>query len=59
MEALAIEPMPTTIVQKITGAIIILISETKPLPTGSSAVAKAGAMRPTMMPATTATITAM
>ncbi|CAH0256341.1 hypothetical protein SRABI128_03037 [Microbacterium sp. Bi128] len=53
------EPMPTTIVQKITGAIIILMRLTKPLPRGSRPVANCGAVSPTTMPATTARMTAM
>ncbi len=48
-----------TIVQKMTGAIIILMSATKPVPTGSSATPASGATMPTTAPATTATITAM
>ena len=57
--ALAIEPMPTTIVQKMIGAIIILMSATKPLPIGSSATPKSGQIRPIVAPSTTAMITAM
>ena len=44
--AFAIEPTPTTIVQKMIGAIIILISATKPLPIGSSADADLGPDQP-------------
>jgi hypothetical protein len=46
-------------VQKITGAIIIEISDTKAVPIGFSCTATSGAVRPTTMPAATATITAM
>ena len=57
--AFAIGPTPSTIVQKITGAIIIEISETNAVPMGFSCTATSGAVRPTRMPAPTATITAM
>jgi hypothetical protein len=53
------EPMPSTIVQKMTGEIIILIRSTKAVPSGFRAVPVSGATRPTPMPRTTATITAM
>ena len=54
-----IEPMPSTIVQKITGEMIILMRLTNAVPIGRSATPRAGQMRPTATPATTATITAM
>ena len=57
--ALAIEPTPSTIVQKMTGAIIILISAMNPVPTGFSATPTSGATSPRTAPATTAMITAM
>jgi hypothetical protein len=58
LAASRIEPMPRTIVQKITGLIIILIRFTNPVPSGLSAAATPGAAKPTTMPATTAAITA-
>ncbi len=58
LAAWRIEPMPSTIVQKMTGEIIILIRATKPVPSGLSALPSSGAARPTTMPASTATITA-
>ena len=57
--AFAIDPTPTTIVQKMIGAIIILISATKALPIGSSATPTSGQIRPIVAPSTTAMITAM
>ena len=57
--ALATEPTPSTIVQKMTGWIIILIRATKPVPSGFSSMAKPGATTPTRMPSATATMTAM
>ena len=45
--------------QKMTGEIIILIRATNPVPSGFSATPVSGEARPTMTPATTATITAM
>ena len=51
--------MPSTIVQKMTGEIIILISSTNPVPSGLSALPSSGAAKPTTIPATTATMTAM
>jgi hypothetical protein len=51
--------MPITTVQKMTGVIIILISLTKSSPSTPSDFATSGASRPTMMPATTPTITMM
>jgi hypothetical protein len=53
------EPTPSTIVQKITGEIIILTRFTKPVPTGLSAIPKLGHRMPTAMPARTAMMTAM
>ncbi len=58
LAALVTEPMPSTMVQKMTGLIIILMRLTKPVPTGFSSTAKSGAARPTTTPATTAAITA-
>ncbi|GAA2907928.1 hypothetical protein GCM10020221_00050 [Streptomyces thioluteus] len=52
------EPMPSTIVQKMTGEIIILIRFTKPVPSGLSSTATPGARNPTAMPTSTAAITA-
>ena len=48
--ALRTEPMPSTIVQKMIGEIIILIRATKPVPSGWSSTAKSGATNPTAMP---------
>jgi hypothetical protein len=59
LAAWRIEPMPSTIVQKMTGEIIILIRATKPVPIGLRDLPRSGATRPTTMPAATATITAM
>ena len=56
--AFAIEPTPTTIVQKMIGAIIILISDTKAVPIGLRVTANSGQIRPIVAPATTAMITA-
>ena len=42
--------MPCTTVQKITGAIIILISAMKPSPSGFSALPVSGKKWPTAMP---------
>ena len=53
------EPTPSTIVQKITGLITILIRFTNAVPNGFSALPTSGATRPTMMPSTTAAITAI
>ena len=47
-----------TIVQKMTGWIIILISATNAWPSGLSSTANDGAASPTAMPAATAPITA-
>ncbi len=57
--ALAIDPMPRTMVQKMTGAIIILMSLMKPSPKGLSDLPTSGKSRPTTAPSTTAAITAM
>ena len=57
--AFAIDPTPTTIVQKMIGAIIILISATKPLPIGSSAMPTSGQISPIAAPSTTAMMTEM
>jgi hypothetical protein len=51
--------MPSTIVQKMTGEIIILIRLTNAVPTGLSALPSSGETRPTTTPRSTATITAM
>ena len=59
LAALRTEPTPSTMVQKITGWIIILISATKAWPIGLSSTANAGETRPTAIPSATATITAM
>ena len=56
--ALRMEPMPSTIVQKMIGEIIILISAMKAVPSGFTALPTSGAMRPTSTPRTTAPITA-
>ena len=45
--------MPSTIVQKMIGEIIILIRFTKPVPRGFSSTAKPGAAKPTTMPSIT------
>jgi hypothetical protein len=50
--------MPSTIVQKMIGLIIILMRFTKPVPTGLSALPTSGNRNPTAMPSSTATITA-
>ncbi len=57
--AFAIDPIPSTMVQKMTGAIIILIRATKAVPSGFSATPASGARSPRAAPATTATMTAM
>jgi hypothetical protein len=54
--------MPTTIVQKMMGVMIILIRFTKPVPSGLNWTASPslpGNAKPTAMPRATATITAM
>ncbi len=45
--------------QKMTGAIIILMRAMKPSPMGLRPTANVGAVSPTTMPASTATMTAM
>ena len=57
--ALRTEPMPSTIVQKMTGVIIILMRLTNISPSGFQAFAASGATRPKTMPAMTATMTPM
>ncbi len=57
--ALATEPTPSTIVQKMIGLIIILIRLTKPVPSGFSSLPNSGHTRPTKIPIATATTTAM
>ena len=59
LAALRTDPTPRTIVQKMIGWIIILMRATKPSPMGLRLVAKAGATKPTTMPSSTATMTAM
>ncbi len=51
--------MPSTIVQKMIGEIIILIRLTNPVPSGFSSTAASGQISPTAMPSATATMTAM
>ncbi len=51
------EPMPSTMVQKITGLIIILIRSTNIVPSTPSDLPASGASQPTSTPATTATTT--
>jgi hypothetical protein len=51
--------MPSTIVQKMTGAISIRISATKAVPSHFRLTAKSGNTNPTTMPRTTARITEM
>ena len=51
--------MPSTIVQKMTGAMSILISATNAVPSHLRPTANSGNAKPTAMPSTTATITAM
>ena len=55
--ALRILPMPSTIVQKMIGEIIILIRAMNAVPSGWTALPTEGATSPTMMPSTTAAIT--
>jgi len=50
-------PMPCTIVQKITGAIIILISAMKPSPSGFNAAPVCGKKWPIVTPRTIAAST--
>ena len=59
LAAARIDPIPSTIVQKMTGEIIILIRLTNALPSGSSDLPTPGATSPTTIPAMTAPITAM
>ncbi len=56
--ALRTDPIPSTIVQKITGAIIILIKLTNMVPSTPTSLPTDGARSPTITPATTATMTA-
>ena len=49
--------MPSTIVQKMIGEIIILIRAMNAVPSGWTALPNAGATSPTTMPSTTAAIT--
>lgn len=46
--ALATEPIPKTMVQKITGAMIILIKATNAVPIGFNDLPSSGAIRPTL-----------
>src|SRR6476661_6792112 len=57
-EALRTDPMPSTIVQKMIGAIIILIRLTNAVPITDRPAALLPKINPTAAPATTATITA-
>lgn len=59
MAAFATEPTPSTMVQKMMGAIIILIRATNASPTGFRATPVSGATSPTVMPSSTAMMTAM
>ena len=58
-EALRTDPMPSTMVQKMIGPIIILIRLTNAVPITASPAASLPKIRPTAVPATTATMTAM
>jgi hypothetical protein len=51
------DPIPSTIVQKITGVIIILIRSTNMLPSTPSFLPTDGSSSPSTTPATTATST--
>src|SRR5919112_3275210 len=51
-------PMPSTMVQKMTGAMSILISPTNAVPSHFSETANSGNAKPTAMPASTAPMTA-
>ena len=53
------EPMPSTMVQKMTGAMIILMRLTNIVPRILNGAAASGATRPKTTPPTTATMTAM
>src|SRR6476469_3690809 len=57
-DALRTEPMPNTMVQKMIGPIIILIRFTNAVPITARPAASLPKMRPTAVPATTATMTA-
>ena len=50
LAALRTEPTPRTRVQKMTGWIIIVISETKPVPSGFSSTASVKNWRPRARP---------
>ncbi|SKX95477.1 Uncharacterised protein [Mycobacteroides abscessus subsp. abscessus] len=52
------EPMPSTMVQKMTGAIIILMRLTNMVPSTPRSLPTPGAMMPTATPPATATMTA-
>jgi hypothetical protein len=52
-------PMPSTMVQKMTGAMSILIRPTKAVPSHFRPTAKSGNTKPTTMPRITATMTAL
>jgi hypothetical protein len=56
LAAVTTDPMPSTIVQKMIGDIIILIRLTNAVPSGLSSAAKSGAANPTMIPSITAAI---
>ena len=53
------EPIPSTIVQKMTGAIIILIRLTNSVPSTARSLPTSGKSHPTNTPATTAMMTEM
>ncbi len=57
--ALRTDPMPRTMVQKITGAIIILMRATNIVPSTPMSLPTSGQINPTATPATTAMITEM
>ena len=59
LAAFRMAPMPSTMVQKMTGAISIRIRPTNAVPSHLRPTAKSGKTKPTTMPRTTATITAM
>ena len=58
-EAFRTEPMPSTMVQKMIGPIIILIRLTNAVPMTARPAASLPKISPTAVPATTATMTAM
>ena len=58
LAAVTTDPMPSTIVQKMIGEIIILIRLTNAVPSGLSWAAKCGAANPRMIPSITAAMTA-